>query len=130
MKKLLLSLSFIISISLYGQNQDSQFSIIVADTDINQIEGLQYIELVGSSKLNGQLLVSVNYGQKIKLFGKAQSIRDESKGSFQNGTAKNMTFNSMIQALNWFDARGWNYVNQYIVTVNGQNVYKILLKKE
>ncbi|MDB2572638.1 hypothetical protein N9X81_02820 [Schleiferiaceae bacterium] len=130
MKKLLLTLSLILSIGLFGQSQDLDYSIIVVDTDIMQVEGLKYIELLGTSKLNGDILISVDYGQETKLFGKAQTIRDESKGSFQNGTAKNMTFNSMIDALNWFDARGWNYVNQYAITIGNSNVYHILLEKE
>ena len=130
MKNLLLTFAFILSIGLYGQSEDLDFSIIVVDTDIMQIEGLQYIELLGASKLNGEIVISVDYGQKTKLFGKAQTIRDESRGSFQNGTAKNMKFNSMIEALNWFDARGWNYVNQYAVTIGNSNVYHILLEKE
>ena len=130
MKNLLLTFAFILSIGLCGQSEDLDFSIIVVDTDIMQIEGLQYIELLGASKLNGEIVISVDYGQKTKLFGKAQTIRDESRGSFQNGTAKNMKFNSMIEALNWFDARGWNYVNQYAVTIGNSNVYHILLEKE
>jgi len=131
MKKLfLLAASLIFSVGLFAQNQDSEFSIIVVDTDIMQIEGLHYIELLGASKLNGDVIISVDYGQETKLFGKPQTIRDESKGSFQNGTAKNMTFNSMIDALNWFDKRGWNYVNQYAITIGNSNVYHILLERE
>jgi hypothetical protein len=130
MKKLLVTLSIILSASLYGQEVEIEHSIIVVDTDIMKIEGLHYIELLGTAKLNGDIIVSVDYGQKTKIFGKAQTIRDESKGSFQNGTAKNMTFNSMIDALNWFDARGWDYVNQYAITIGNSNVYHILLKKE
>ena len=130
MRKLLLSFVLLFSVIATAQDAESNYSIIVVDTDIMQIEGLQYIELLGAAKLNGDIIISLDYGQKTKLFGKAQTIRDESKGSFQNGTAKNMTFNSMIDALNWFDARGWNYVNQYSVTIGNSNVYHILLEKE
>jgi hypothetical protein len=130
MRKLLLSFVLLFSVIATAQDAESNYSIIVVDTDIMQIEGLQYIELLGAAKLNGDIIISVDYGQKTKLFGKAQTIRDESKGSFQNGTAKNMTFNSTIDALNWFDARGWNYVNQYSVTIGNSNVYHILLEKE
>ena len=130
MRKLLLSFVLLFSVIATAQDAESNYSIIVVDTDIMQIEGLQYIELLGAAKLNGDIIISVDYGQKTKLFGKAQTIRDESKGSFQNGTSKNMTFNSTIDALNWFDARGWNYVNQYSVTIGNSNVYHILLEKE
>ena len=130
MRKLLLSFVLLFSVIATAQDAESNYSIIVVDTDIMQIEGLQYIELLGAAKLNGDIIISLDYGQKTKLFGKAQTIRDESKGSFQNGTAKNMTFNTTIDALNWFDARGWNYVNQYSVTIGNSNVYHILLEKE
>lgn len=130
MKKVLLALLITLSVGLKAQSVEVDHSIIVVDTDIMKIEGLHYIELLGSAKLNGDIVISVDYGQKTKMFGKAQTIRDESKGSFQNGTAKNMTFNSMIDALNWFDARGWDYVNQYAVTIGNSNVYHILLEKE
>ena len=126
----LLVASLIFSVGLSAQNQDSVFSIIVAETDIMQVEDLHYIELLGYSKINGDVIISVDYGQETKVFGKPQTIRDESKGSFQNGTSKNMTFNSMIDALNWFDQRGWNYVNQYAITSGNSNVYHILLEKE
>ena len=130
MKKLLLLFSLVITLGLHGQSQDQEFHIIVVDTDISKIEGLNYIELVGTPRLNGEITVTVDYGQKRTSFGKVQTIRDESRGSFTNGTAKNKIFNSMIDALNWFDARGWNYVNQYEVTTPNAQVYHILLERE
>jgi len=97
-----------------------------------KLEGVEYIELVGQQKLiSFEILVFVDYGQKVQMFGgKAQTIRDDSKGTFANGTGMNKDFKSMIDALNFFNSRGWEYVNQYVVTTSNANVYHILLKRK
>ena len=71
MRKLLLSFVLLFSVIATAQDAESDYSIIVVDTDIMQIEGLQYIELLGAAKLNGDIIISLDYGQKTKLFGKA-----------------------------------------------------------
>ena len=79
------------------------------------------------------MVVFVDYGQKVQWLGKAQTIRDDSKGSFINGTGMNKDFKSMVDALNFFNSRGWEYVNQYVVTstsASAPNVYHILLKRK
>ena len=110
---------------------DPGYSILVADIDIMQIEGLEYIELVGQQRLLNpfQVKVWVDYGQKVGLFTLNQTIRDGSRGRNLNGTAVNMSFQSMIDALNFFNQSGWEYVNQYAITVKDENVYHILLRK-
>jgi hypothetical protein len=96
-----------------------------------KLEGVEYIELVGAQKLmSSEVNVFVDYGQKTQLFGKVQTIRDDSKGTFANGTGMNKDFKSMIDALNFFNSRGWEYVNQYVVTSTNANVYHILLKRK
>lgn len=133
MKKILLLLLFVLpAINSFAQeSSDQQYSILVADVDIMQIEDLMYIEIVGQQKILNpfKFNIFVEYGQKNFTF-KEQSIRDMSKGQFANGTGKRLAFNGMIDALNFFDSRGWDYVNQYAVTVGNQNVYHILLKRE
>lgn len=133
MKRLLLLIVFALA-SINSQAQDAsdqEYSILVADVDIMQIEDLMYIEIVGQQKLLNpfKFNIFVEYGQKNFTF-KEQSIRDMSKGQFANGTGKRLAFNGMIDALNFFESRGWDYVNQYAVTVGNQNVYHILLKRE
>lgn len=133
MKRLfLLSILFFAGINSQAQDaSDQEYSILVADVDIMQIEDLMYIEIVGQQKLLNpfKFNIFVEYGQKNFTF-KEQSIRDMSKGQFANGTGKRLAFNGMIDALNFFESRGWDYVNQYAVTVGNQNVYHILLKRE
>ena len=131
MKKLIFLLVSLLSLTVSAQNTDSDYSIVVADVDIMKLEDVEYIELVGQQKLMSfEVNVFVDYGQKTQLFGKAQTIRDDSKGTFANGTGMNKDFKSMIDALNFFNSRGWEYVNQYVVTTSNSNVYHILLKRK
>lgn len=131
MKKLIIFVVSILTFNVSAQNAESDYSIVVADVDIMKIEGVEYIELVGSQKLMSfEVNVFVDYGQKTQLFGKVQTIRDDSKGTFANGTGMNKDFKSMIDALNFFNSRGWEYVNQYVVTSTSSNVYHILLKRK
>ena len=131
MKKLILLFVSLVTFTVSAQNTDSDYSIVVADVDIMKLEDVEYIELVGQQKLMSfQVNVFVDYGQKAQLFGKVQTIRDDSKGTFANGTGMNKDFKSMIDALNFFNSRGWEYVNQYVVTTSNSNVYHILLKRK
>ena len=131
MKKTLLVILSVFSLSTFAQTSSEDYSILVADVDIMKVEGLEYIELVGIQKLlSSDVIVTVDYGQKMTFSSKAQTIRDESKGQYSNGTGMNMDFHSMIDALNFFNSRGWEYVNQYAVTVSNSNVYHILLRKK
>ena len=131
MKKLIFLFVSILTLTVSAQNADSDYSLVVADVDIMKLEDVEYIELVGQQKLMSfQVNVFVDYGQKAQLFGKVQTIRDDSKGTFANGTGMNKDFKSMIDALNFFNSRGWEYVNQYVVTSANSNVYHILLKRK
>ena len=131
MKKLIFLFVSLLTLTVSAQNADSDYSLVVADVDIMKLEDVEYIELVGQQKLMSfQVNVFVDYGQKAQLFGKVQTIRDDSKGTFANGTGMNKDFKSMIDALNFFNSRGWEYVNQYVVTSANSNVYHILLKRK
>lgn len=131
MKKLIFLFVSLLTITVSAQNTNSEYSIFVADVDIMKLEGVEYIELVGAQKLlSFEVNVFVDYGQQFQLFGKAQTIRDDSKGTFANGTGMNKDFKSMVDALNFFNSRGWEYVNQYVVTSTNSNVYHILLKRK
>jgi hypothetical protein len=100
----------------------SYAQVFVNDVDINKLEGVKYVELLGTSKfLSTKLVVSVDYGQEQKLF-KSQRIKDDS--------GKTQDFNSIIDALNFMELNGWEFVNNYTVTVGQQNVYHYLLRKK
>lgn len=93
----------------------------VDGTNINDLD-IQYVELVGQAKLLSltKIKVFVDYGQEFSW--KAQTIK--------NAEGKSAAFNSMIDALNFMDANGWEYVSNYLINNNGEMTYKFLLRKK
>lgn len=80
-----------------------------------------YCQIVGTQKmLSNKVTVNVDFGQIQKLLSD-QRLRDE------NGNV--IVFNSMVDAMNWMGARGWEFVQAYVITTGNQNVYHWLLKK-
>jgi len=98
------------------------FSQVKVDgVDINSLEGIKYIEIVGFERLlSTKVTVTIDYGQKMK-FGSDQRIEKED--------GKPIIFNSVIEALNFLNKNGWEFVNNYAVTISNQNVYHYLLKR-
>ena len=48
----------------------------------------------------------------------------------KNSDGSNKDFNSMVDAMNYMGALGWNFEQAYAVTIGQQNVYHWLLRKE
>ena len=87
-----------------------------------QASSAQYIycELVGQEKfLSSKVTVSIDYGQSRSFFADKR-LRDE------DGKVK--TFNSMVDAMNYLGADGWEFQQAYVVTMGNQNVYHWLLR--
>ena len=85
--------------------------------------GKVYCELVGTQKLLGlKVTVQVDFGQNPYA---NNNLVDES--------GKKITFNSMIDAMNYMGQRGWEFESCYIIThgtgTSKQNVYHWLLSK-
>lgn len=86
-------------------------------------ENYIYCGLVGTTKLmSNKVKVQVDYGQETSFWKGISYMKDE------NG--KNIEFNSMVDAMNYFGKQGWEFVQAYAVTMGNQNVYHWLLKKE
>jgi hypothetical protein len=109
MKKLFLTLflSSFFSAAISAQQQDSTF--------------WAYAELLGYKKfLSPKVNVEIDYGQSSNIF-QNDMIVDE-KG-------KPITFNSMVDAMNYMGKLDWEFVQAYIVTEGNQNVYHWLMKR-
>lgn len=83
-----------------------------------------YCELVGTQKLTGKIVVSVDFGQES--FWKDNRLVDES--------GQVMKFNSMVDAMNYMGTLGWEFEQAYVVSVGvggptATNVYHWLLSK-
>lgn len=103
------------------------FSNLKAQNDVS-IDSMQYFycQIVGTGKfMSNKVSVTIDFGQVNKVFSD-QRLRDD-KGEV-------ITFNSMVDAMNWMGVRGWEFMQAYVVTIptamgGGQNVYHWLLKK-
>lgn len=81
-----------------------------------------YAQILGIEKfLSNKVTVTIDYGQASSIFEDTR-IRDE------NGKPK--VFNSMVDAMNYMGALGWEFQQAYVVTIGNQNVYHWLLRKK
>lgn len=79
-----------------------------------------YCELLGTQKfLSQKCNVSVDFGQ---------NPYENSRLVDEKG--KSITFNSMVDAMNYMGELGWKFEQAYVVTVASQNVYHWLLSKD
>lgn len=81
-----------------------------------------YAEIVGTSKfLSNKVTAEIDYGQQTS-FWESNRIK--------NADGTNNNFNSMVDAMNYMGAMGWEFQQAYAVTIGQQNVYHWLLKKD
>lgn len=112
MKKLiLLSLIVLMSVPMFAQENTS---------NEKTRDSFLYAEILGYSKFfSTKISVTIDFGQNTKLFEDTR-LRDE------NG--KVINFNSMVDAMNWMGAQGWEFVQAYTASEGDQSVYHWLLK--
>jgi hypothetical protein len=83
----------------------------------------QYCMVMATSKLfSTKVTVTLDYGQETKFFGGGANIVKDEAGKIQ-------AFNSVVDALNYMNSQGWEFVNAYVITVANQNVYHYLMRK-
>lgn len=133
MKKILLCLAFFIPVCLLAQGdfKDDETDIIYKQPEISQSPfvntgdlGYDYCQILGKSKfLSKKVNIIIDYGQELDWLHQYEFIID-------NSTGKKAVFNSMVDALNFMSKLGWEFVNAYVITVGGQNVYHYLLKRQ
>jgi hypothetical protein len=114
MKKVVFAaaMALCLSISVFAQSAETQKNYV-------------YCELLGIGKfMSNKLTIQVDFGQKTSFWkgGSDKILKDENGGA--------IVFNSMVDAMNYFGAVGWEFVQAYVVTTNNQHVYHWLLKKE
>lgn len=84
----------------------------------------EYIRIVGISKLlSNQVNVMLEFGQQDKIWsGKDLAVVDSS--------GRSITFNSMIDAMNFMARYGYEFQAAYAITVGTQNVYHYLMRRK
>ena len=121
MKRLfmLLLVSFIWCTSFAQQVKSGQTVLTMKEGDFNRTE--EYCLIVGTSKLMSQKVnIDVDFGQERKWMSRMRLV-DE------NGQP--ITLESMVDALNYMNGYGWEFVNAYTITMGSTNVYHFLLKR-
>lgn len=95
--------------------------VTVDGTDINNLD-IKYIEMVGQSKmLSMSIKIAIDYGQDFSW--KPQTVK--------SADGKTAAFNSIVDALNFLDANGWEYVNNYVIqSTSGEVTHRYLLQKK
>lgn len=114
MKKLVL-VAMLMMYALVGNTQ-----VIINGVNINDLD-IEYVELVGRSKLNPtKIKVIVDYGQPFSF--KSQAIR--------GAEGDKAAFNSMIDALNFMNANGWEFVSNYVIKTETEITTRYILRKK
>ena len=86
---------------------------------------VEYLQIVGASKMfSTKVTIQIDLGQRTKFF----SSKDEMQLKDENG--EKLEFNSMIDALNFMSANGYEFVTAYVITVSNQNVYHYLMRRK
>lgn len=81
-----------------------------------------YCQLLGHQKfLSTKCVVTIDYGQETNFFSDTRLV-DE------NG--KPISFNSMVDAMNYMGTLGWKFEASYLITIGRQHVYHWLLSKD
>jgi hypothetical protein len=121
MRKVLLLAAMLLSGMAYSQTVNG-----IALKDLN----VDYVMIVGQGKfLSNKVSIEIDFGQETSIWkgGKEMRLLDE------NG--KKVDLNSMIDALNFMSAAGYEFVDAYAITsekgmTGTQNVYHWILKKK
>ena len=106
-------------------------TMFISYANAQNAEHKVFCELVGSQKfMSTKITVEVDFGQggtMGTLFSSKNALVDEITG-------KKITFNSMIDAMNYMAAFGWEFEQAYVATIgngtNTQTVYHWLLSKD
>ena len=92
---------------------------------LNELD-VEYLSIIGTTKMmSSKLTITIDIGQCTKFFSSNYDttlLKDEND--------KGIIFNSMIDALNFMSANGYEFVSSYVATVGGQNVFHYLMKRK
>tara|TARA_B110000196_G_C20581324_1_gene402074 strand:- start:85 stop:408 length:324 start_codon:yes stop_codon:yes gene_type:complete len=100
------------------------FSQTIGDVNIKDID-VEYMQIVGTKAfLTKKVSIALDYGQTAagKVFGRGKMVVKDKDG-------KKVKFNSMIDALNFLSANGYDFIDAYAINVGNQNVYHYMMKK-
>jgi len=120
MKKLLVPILLLFVTQVYSQQVKSKDGVIKLDSlQVERTE--EYCMILGTQKfLSTKLTIQIDFGQE-------RNFLTNTRLTDQNGAP--IIFESMIDAINFMNGYGWEFVNAYVITVGNQNVYHWILKR-
>ena len=93
-----------------------------AASNQNVVRTEEYCMILATGKfLSTKVTISIDFGQERRFFS-------DNRYKDENGQVQ--TFNSVIDALNYMNSQGWEFVNAYVITVASQNVYHYVMKRK
>ena len=100
----------------------NSFSQTVNGVPLKDVD-VEYVQIIGHQKfMSTKVIIDIDFGQRNSIWtGKDTQLRDE------NG--KKLVLNSMIDALNFMTANGYEFIQANFFSVSNQNAYHYLLKK-
>ena len=117
MKKVFLTIAMIVGLASFNAKAQSINGTSLSDIDV------EYVQIVGSAKfLSKKITIQIDFGQSQKL------IQSSKKTTILDENGKKVSFNSMIDALNFFTRFNYEFETAYVVSIDKQNVYHYLLK--
>ncbi len=90
---------------------------------IGSLRTEEYCMIMGYGRIfTNTLSISIDFGQFRSVWNSTDFLK--------NTDGKKIIFNSMIDALNYMNGFGWEFVNAYTITKSNQNVYHWVLKRK
>lgn len=112
MKKLI----FISLLIFCGVFAKAQFTPTQIDTNA------RYCLILATKKLIGNgVTIDIDFGQPQKWWKNTTRLIDS--------TGNRILFNSVIDALNFMNRNGWEFVDAYAITIGNYHVYHYLMRK-
>lgn len=116
MKTVFLSAAILLT-SFITANSQTVNDIPLKDIDV------EYVQIVGSEKpFTNKMVVEIDFGQEHRAFSdKDTRIKDE--------RGKSLTFNSMIDALNFMVKNNYEFVQAYAMVTSSKHTNHYLLRR-
>lgn len=95
----------------------------VNDVPVSEIDS-EFLLITGTQKLlSKKVVIELDFGQQVKLLGGMKQVM------IKDSEGKNVDFNSMVDALNFFSANGYKFEQAFVTGEGGTFVYNYLMSK-
>jgi hypothetical protein len=117
MKKLLPTLALALALGTQAFAQTTPTTTTPASVPRTE----EYCMILATQKfMSTKVTITIDFGQERKFFTDSR---------YKDAEGKVQAFNSVIDVLNYQNSQGWEFVNAYVITVGGQNVYHYVMKR-